>query len=145
MHKLLVAGGGGHEKTLPVAGGEAPHHTAPADGRGDDGDVAAELGFEGVTELVAAVGRDDAVAVGESGEYADVVAVFVLYADRHDVFLFRCVCVVVFVSVLCNKKIVYFKTNCEVSKFYIYFYFYYNFIYVVIFFIYIIYYNFWLD
>ena len=97
VHQLLVAGGRGHEEALPVAGGETPDNTAPADGRGDNGDVPPKLGLEGVAELVAAVGGDDAVAVGESGEYADVVAVFVLYADRHVLLLlllFRvCVCV----------------------------------------------------
>lgn len=83
MPELVVSGVVGDEQSLLVSGG-GPSDDARATNSGlDDGNEGAELALENTVEVVRTAGCDQAVAVGELGEDADVVGVLVLYSVGH--------------------------------------------------------------
>mgnify|MGYP007104983068 FL=1 len=84
MSEFVVGGVVGDEESLFVAGSGAADDAGAADCSLDDGDEGAEFAFEDAVEVVGAAGSYEAVAVGEFGEYADVVGVLVLYPVCHN-------------------------------------------------------------
>lgn len=83
MPELVVSGVVGDEQSLLVSG-SGPSDDASATNSGlDDGNEGAELTLENTVEVVGAPSCDQAVAIGEFGEDADVVGVLVLYSVGH--------------------------------------------------------------
>lgn len=83
MSQFVVSGVVGDEEALFVAGGGSSDDASASDGGLDDGDEGAKFAFEDGVEVVGSTCGDEAVAIGEFAEDADVVGVFVLYSVGH--------------------------------------------------------------
>ena len=84
VSEFVVGGVVGDEEAFLVAGGGPADDPGAADGGLYDGDEGAEFALEDGVEVVGAPRRDEAVAVGEFGEDADVVGILVLYSVGHE-------------------------------------------------------------
>lgn len=90
MSKFVVSGVVGHEEAFLVACGGPADDAGASDGSLDDGDEGAQFWFEDGVEVVGASCCDEAVAVGEFAEDADIVWVLVLYSVCHSIIIPQC-------------------------------------------------------
>lgn len=82
--EFIIRGVAGDEEALLVAGGGPADDAGASDGGLDDRDEGAEFTLEDGVEVVGAPSCDEAVAVGQFSEDADVVRILVLYSVRHE-------------------------------------------------------------
>jgi len=84
MLELLIGCAGGDEQASAVTGCETTNNACAGDGGVADGDDVLEFGLEDTVEVLGSADRDEGVRVCEGREDTDLVGVFELGADSHD-------------------------------------------------------------
>mmetsp|Transcript_46829 Transcript_46829/g.141855 ORF Transcript_46829/g.141855 Transcript_46829/m.141855 type:complete len:304 (-) Transcript_46829:106-1017(-) len=84
MSQFLIGRRVGDDETAAIADGRASHESTSADGGVYDGNVLGQFRFEDGVEVLGSADTREAVRVGQGGEDADFVRIFVGATGRHD-------------------------------------------------------------